>query len=839
MAAAKTKAKKKAVKKNKAQNPVVTEIIILATIAFCVFLLIGVFTQNGAGAAGSFLKKLFAGLFGLGAYILPFAAFSVCVFGLFVKSVQRPKAKAVAGSLLFLAVISFASVVSKVPHTFPPGGFLAFFVSSYENGAADNGGLVGSLTGLMLVNAAGRTGSIIFLITLALACLVALTGRSFISAVKNISLKSQNQIANRKTKTGSEPPARVKNSKPAGLPELKPPPGERDGIRLPFLKERKTNGFSKYIFDIGDESEKTGGEAISLISEELDLSGITARREPVLNLGADKKGRRELTEIFKITGIGEEQEAEAEANYGADININTAAAYEAEEEDGFDEDGAGEDFEPDGGAYKYEYVFPPVDFLSENPHFVSQATKSQIIENSKKLEDALKSFGVEAKVTEVNVGPTVTRYELSPGQGVKVSSISKLSDDLALNLAAMSIRVEAPIPGKAAVGIEISNAEPTPVYLREVIADARFKSFPSKLAFALGKDIAGNVVVADIAKMPHMLIAGATGSGKSVCINTLITSLIYKANPDEVKLLMIDPKVVELKIYNGIPHLLIPVVTDPKKAAGALNWAVAEMTKRYGLFAESNARDLKSYNAFITENGEGDPLPQIVIIIDELSDLMMTSGKEVESAICRLAQMARASGIHLIIATQRPSVDVITGLIKANIPSKIAFSVSSGIDSRTILGENGAERLLGRGDMLFYPTGMNKPMRVQGCFISEKEMETIVGFIKQGADATVDRRLVELITSPAVKSDEASQDEDEDEFMEASIEFIVRKEKASASLLQRQFRIGYNRASRLIEILEERGIVGPEDGSKPRRVLMSFAEWQSYKNRKYDMEAAR
>jgi S-DNA-T family DNA segregation ATPase FtsK/SpoIIIE len=433
---------------------------------------------------------------------------------------------------------------------------------------------------------------------------------------------------------------------------------------------------------------------------------------------------------------------------------------------------------------------------------------------------------VEAKVMEVNVGPTVTRYELSPGVGVKVSSISNLADDLALNLAAAGIRIEAPIPGKAAVGIEVPNKEAQPVYLREVVSDGKFRSFPSKLAFALGKDIAGNVVIADIAKMPHMLIAGSTGSGKSVCINTLVTSIIYKSTPEEVKLLMIDPKVVELKVYNGIPHLLIPVVTDPKKAAGALNWAVREMTARYDLFAETSVRDLKGFNLLRAENGE-ELIPQIVIIIDELADLMMTAGKEVEEYICRLAQMARAAGIHLIIATQRPSVDVITGLIKANIPSKIAFAVSSSIDSRTILGEGGAEKLLGRGDMLFYPTGMGKPLRVQGSFISDKEVEAVVNFVKRGATVNYDEEVIENITSAAAKSSSsAAGGEEDDEFMDAAIEFVVKKEKASASMLQRQFRIGYNRASRLIEIMEERGIVGPEDGSKPRKVLMSLFEWE-------------
>ncbi len=463
-----------------------------------------------------------------------------------------------------------------------------------------------------------------------------------------------------------------------------------------------------------------------------------------------------------------------------------------------------------------EYEFPPIDLLKENPYEPSSDTKALIMENSRKLEETLESFGVEAKVIEVNSGPTVTRYEVEPGKGVKVSRISGLADDLALNLAAMGIRIEAPIPGKAAVGIEIPNKEVMPVYLREVIDDDEFLSFPSKLSFPLGKDISGDTVVTDIAKMPHLLIAGATGSGKSVCINTLITGILYKARPDEVKLLMIDPKVVELSVYNGIPHLLIPVVTDPKKAAGALNWAVKEMIRRYNLFAETAVRDLKSYNALRAEN-EKEPLPHIVIIIDELADLMMAAPGEVEDAICRLAQMARAAGLHLIIATQRPSVDVITGLIKANVPSRLAFAVSSGTDSRTILDMIGAEKLLGKGDMLFSPVGIGKPRRIQGAFISDKEVEAIVNFLKKSHWSSYDLNMIEDITSANVTIE---QEGEVDEFFDEAVRFVITKERASASMLQRQFRIGYNRASRMIEDMELRRIIGPEDGSKPRKVLI-------------------
>jgi len=487
---------------------------------------------------------------------------------------------------------------------------------------------------------------------------------------------------------------------------------------------------------------------------------------------------------------------------------------------------------------KKEYIFPLLSFLEKNPNSPNQSSREEILENSRILIKTLNSFNVEAKVNEISKGPTVTRYELSPGEGIKVSKILGLADNLALSLAAKSIRIEAPIPGKAAVGIEIPNKEVTTVYLSEVICDPVFQKFPSKLAFGIGKDITGNVIVADIAKMPHMLIAGRTGSGKSVCINTLITSIIYKSTPDEVKLIMVDPKVVELSVYNGIPHLLIPVVTDPQKAAGALNWAVSEMMSRYDLFASTGVRNIKGYNNYCEENNI-EKIPQIIIIIDELADLMMAASKEVEAAICRLAQLARAAGIHLIIATQRPSVDVITGLIKANIPSRIAFAVSSATDSRTILDMGGADKLLGMGDMLFKSVSIDsdKPLRIQGAFISDKEVENIVSFIKENNPITYDDSLIEKITSSSLseKGTASNESDESDELIDEAIAFIVKKGSASGSMLQRKFKIGYNRAARIIEELEERGIVGPETGtSKPRAVLMNRYEYEDYMERRRD-----
>ena len=480
---------------------------------------------------------------------------------------------------------------------------------------------------------------------------------------------------------------------------------------------------------------------------------------------------------------------------------------------------------PVGPSGKYE--FPSIELLNEGNGDPIGGTKEDLLKSAKVLEDALMSYGVEAKVMQVNRGPAVTRFELQPKQGVKVSRIVNLTDDIAMNLAAPSIRIEAPIPGKSAVGIEVPNKEISMVTLRDVIDSNTFKKATSKLTFSLGKDIDGEVRVADIAKMPHLLIAGATGSGKSVCINSLIVSLIYKADPNDVKLILIDPKVVELSVYNGIPHLLLPVVNDPKKASATLNWAVQEMTRRYKKFAEMNVRDIRGYNEAVVELGEEDQkkMPQIVIVIDELADLMMVASKEVEASICRIAQMARAAGMHLVIATQRPSVDVITGLIKANIPSRLAFAVSSGVDSRTILDNVGAERLLGKGDMLFSPIGASKPVRIQGTFVSDKEVEAVVEAVRLQS-LNYDSDLMDTLQREDGGGSDGIEDEI-DEYLEDAVKFVVDKQRASISMLQRAFRIGFNRAARLMDALYARGVVGPDEGSKPRKVLMTKEEWEN------------
>ncbi|MBN1067510.1 DNA translocase FtsK [Clostridium botulinum] len=477
------------------------------------------------------------------------------------------------------------------------------------------------------------------------------------------------------------------------------------------------------------------------------------------------------------------------------------------------------------------YSYPGLELLKINKK-LKGSDKKELIENASKLEEILSNFGVDAKVTQVTKGPSVTRFELQPSPGVKVSKIVNLSDDIALGLAASGIRIEAPIPGKAAIGIEVPNSHQVAVFLREVLESKEFINSSKKLAFALGKDISGKCVVGDLSKMPHTLIAGATGSGKSVCINSLIISLLYKYSPNEVKLLMVDPKVVELNVYNGIPHLLIPVVTDPKKAAAALNWAVNEMTKRYKLFAEMGVRNMESYNELFNKGVIEEKLPYIVIIVDELADLMMVCPNDVEDYIGRLAQMARAAGMHLVIATQRPSVDVITGVIKANIPSRISFSVSSQIDSRTILDSSGAEKLLGKGDMLYYPVGESKPLRVQGCFISEEEVEQVISFIKSSqGTSTYEEEIIEHINNES-QSALTENGDDIDELLNDAINAVIEYEQASTSFLQRKLRIGFNRASRIMDQLEERGIISEKDGSRPRKILITKEELYDEKDEK-------
>lgn len=580
-----------------------------------------------------------------------------------------------------------------------------------------------------------------------------------------------------------------------------------------------------------DKKQGLGDEYINIVDNESPKEKIQNEKEAFLS-GVDKKIK--ILDFMKNSHESNDVTIESSSEISSDIQIDNflekTTQSNTRKKENLDNDVkevVNKEIQEHISEYKEqkEYKHPGLELLKLNSNTkLKSSDKKELIENANKLEEILSNFGVDAKVTQVTKGPSVTRFELQPSPGVKVSKIVNLSDDIALGLAASGIRIEAPIPGKAAVGIEVPNGKQTPVFLREVLENDEFILSKKKLAFALGKDIAGKCVVGDLSKMPHTLIAGATGSGKSVCINSLIISLLYKYKPEEVKLLMVDPKVVELNVYNGIPHLLIPVVTDPKKAAAALNWAVNEMTNRYKLFADSGVRNMESYNELFNKGAIEQKLPYIVIIVDELADLMMVCPNDVEDYIGRLAQMARAAGMHLVIATQRPSVDVITGVIKANIPSRISFAVSSQIDSRTILDSSGAEKLLGKGDMLYYPVGESKPLRVQGCFISEEEVEQVVSFIKsEQGDINYEEDIIDHInnTSDSKTGESNKKNEEVDELLNEAINIVVEYGQASTSFIQRKFRIGFNRASRIMDQLEERGIISEKDGSRPRQILIT------------------
>ena len=627
-----------------------------------------------------------------------------------------------------------------------------------------------------------------------------------------------------------------------------PPYKEKGAFHTSLPEEIRINEDLGSLIEEVSESIVSEAEAISEENVYPDAAdqAIEQKEVPEIEAVKDMKEKQEENEESRIWKNGAEikqRDTEAKDN-ASEVNDRDIAIQEKQmaRQDTIKKETAQEvssveskEVVPDRKkAEGKDYLFPPASLLIKEEQGHSSGQQQYLQETAQKLYETLKSFGVNVTITDISCGPSVTRYEMFPEQGTKVSKILSLTDDIKLNLAASDIRIEAPIPGKAAIGIEIPNKHNQTVHFRDLIESQTFKTFKSKLAFAVGKDIGGKTVVTDLAKMPHLLIAGATGSGKSVCINTLIMSILYKAAPEEVKLIMIDPKMVELSIYNGIPHLLIPVVTDPKKASGALNWAVAEMTNRYKKFTETGVRNIEGYNKKVRElqkSGEIDPetikkMPQIVIIIDELADLMMVAPGEVEDAIVRLSQLARAAGIHLVIATQRPSVNVITGLIKANVPSRIAFSVSSGVDSRTIIDMNGAEKLLGKGDMLFYPAGYSKPVRVQGAFISDNEISDVVTFLKENEDVAVyDTEVTEKIENK-LKSSAVSQERDE--YFEAAARFVIEKDKASIGMLQRMFKIGFNRAARIVDQLSDAGIVGPEEGTKPRKVLMSSEQLESY-----------
>ena len=861
------------------------EVISLIIIAVSIVAIISLFTDK-IGIVGDFIGSLLKGTFGLGGFFLPFIVIVLCVWSLFSEERYGIKFKIGASALFVVCMASFA-------HAITLGDQVVKAANLFANGSAGNGGLVGGIIGGTMVKYFDKLGTYIILAVLIIVSVVMGTGLSFFDGVESAAryVGDSGKRREERVKVRAEKLKVKETEREIKQAERAERVKKRKEVFNILMDKDGFDAGEKGGFAGGNDSIVIGGEKEEELypdgqmpSDYLvrNIARHTGTAKPEMDIKNDDNGA--VIQFNKDRGIQcvisngdfDEDSAEDENEIEFEINgIPEDAVLEEVSEDeierecleteneiitkGASKEGymphklgensidsgiiGGDIYTPDEmktvmgldgdkaepeKPVKTDYKFPPISILGKDPKAGTTQSKAQMLATAQKLEDTLKSFGVDAKVMQINQGPTVTRYEVSPSHGVKVSKIVNLADDIALNLAASGIRIEAPIPGKAAVGIEVPNREQQSVYLRTVLESEQFKKFPSKLAFALGQDIAGNAVVTDIAKMPHLLIAGATGSGKSVCINTLITSIIYKAKPDEVKLILVDPKVVELSVYNGIPHLMIPVVTDPKKAAGALNWAVREMLARYNSLAEHSVRDIKGFNAMKAEKGESDFMPQIVIIIDELADLMMASPKEVEDSICRLAQMARAAGIHLIIATQRPSVDVITGVIKANIPSRLAFAVSSGIDSRTILDMNGAEKLLGKGDMLFYPTGMSKPVRIQGAFVTDKEVENIVDFLKKESSGTDYNETVMEEISSAVKTGGGAGEHDE--YFDNAAELVVNKEKASVSMLQRQFRIGYNRAARLMEELEDAGIVGPEDGSKPRKVLLNKVQLEAYRN---------
>ena len=754
-----------------------TAVIIL----FVAGLLSAVLIYFKSGYMGQSLNSVLGGIFGLSQYIIPIGIIAIAI-----KLVRNTKDYVISKLMQYCIVVGCVSAVLSIYEVAVTKAltmnqdFQSVLERGYYLGSNNRGGgIIGAIIAYPLVKLLGVPGTVILTIGLALLFTVFIFGLRPTEIISNLieKIKENKEYVDEQNEDSKD---HVETKKERKLRE----------------KEEKRR--------LEEEKRKQAEEVGQLqLKFEQDFSNKTKYKHgenDLMPLGINKSGNHEDPEYIEGNLFKQEDEKK-EDNKREVLQLEHAIAVEDE-----------------------HYEYPPINLLSKNTKKVSKGSAKALTDTAAKLQKTLYSFGVSAKVEDVKVGPAITRYELKPSEGVRVSKIANLADDIALNLAAETIRIEAPIPGKQAVGIEVPNKEKEAVHLRDVIETDEFANNKSKLSVALGKDVAGQVVVADIAKMPHVLIAGSTGSGKSVCINTIITSIIYNAKPSEVKLVMVDPKIVELSVYNGIPHLLIPVVTDPRKAAGALAWAVQEMDDRYNKFATKGVRDLKGYNAAMEKEGEGRTLPQIVIIIDELADLMMVAAKDVEDAICRLAQKARAAGMHLVIATQRPSVDVITGLIKANVPSRIAFAVSSQVDSRTILDMAGAEKLLGKGDMLFAPAGSSKPTRIQGAFVSDDEVEKIVGFVKANGTATYSEAILESIEN-SNKTDkelaEEANDDDTDPFLMEAMEVVVETGQASTSFIQRKFKVGYARAGRIIDQLEERGVISGYQGSKPRQVLMS------------------
>ena len=788
-------AKRKSSKKGKKNTKKTASNIDLAVVALIVIsILLGVLIYAKSGVIGVKLNEILGGMMGIIKYVLPIGIFAMAI-KMAINDDEYLSSKLAQCAIL---LISFAVLMCvyqvNVGNLTIDKSLSEVVKDSYALGTQEKGGgALGAILAVPLVKLLGPIGAIILCVGVVIILAVFVFGINASEIINNFIEKSQENREERLEQ-------RQKNRE------------EQLKMKQEMLEEKRR----------AKEQARQEALADNSVGEQIKIN-FGGRLIDEENTGRKKYNHDndDLTPLTKETKKQKMQEIKE--NNQPDVIENNLFKQEEQKK----EDKTKEVLQLEHAMVVEDenYEYPPIELLGKPAKKALKGGAKALTDTATKLQKTLYSFGVSAKVENVSVGPAITRYELKPAEGVRVSKIANLADDIALNLAAETIRIEAPIPGKQAVGIEVPNKEKEAVHLREVLESEEFQNNKSKLTVALGKDVAGNIQLADIAKMPHVLIAGSTGSGKSVCINTIISSIIYNAKPSEVKLVMVDPKVVELSVYNGIPHLLIPVVTDPKKAAGALAWAVQEMDDRYNKFAQKGVRDLKGYNKAIEKEEGVGKLPQIVIIVDELADLMMVAAKDVEEAICRLAQKARAAGMHLVIATQRPSVDVITGLIKANIPSRIAFAVSSQVDSRTILDSVGAEKLLGKGDMLFFPSGAPKPLRVQGAFVSDEEVEKIVDFVKQNGTATYSEDILESIEKNNKTDKEIAQEADEDDetdpFLMDAIETVVETGQASTSFIQRRFKVGYARAGRIIDQMEERGIISGYQGSKPREVLMS------------------
>ena len=782
------------------------DINVAVVFMFLISILLAILIYTKSGYIGEHLSPILGGIMGVIKYIIPIGTFLIAIY-MTTEDKDYLVSKLIQYGIFLVCIATMLSVFQFSNNNFDINDdFATVEKSAYERGTQDiGGGIIGTTVAYWLIGLLGEVGTVILCIGIAAILLIFMFGIKPAELIADFvetrrENKEDRRLEREEIRAERRSARREVNSQPSEKKETK--------------RERRLR-----------EKEEQRKEAEAL-AEQLTIN---------LDDGEDKKDKKlkkydhKDDDIIPFSIGGRLKEKKEEKS---NPDVLEANLFKAEQETKEEKVKQVLQLEHTITVEDEHYEFPPIQLLAEGEKKGIKGGKKAVADTATKLQKTLYSFGVSAKVENVSVGPAITRYELKPAEGVRVSKIANLADDIALNLAAETIRIEAPIPGKQAVGIEVPNKENEIVPLRDIIDCEAFKNHKSKLAFALGKDVAGNEVVTDIAKMPHVLIAGSTGSGKSVCINTLISSIIYKAKPSEVKLVMVDPKVVELSVYNGIPHLLIPVVTDPKKAAGALAWAVQEMVNRYSLFASKNVRDIKGYNEALEGEGGGQKLPQIVIIIDELSDLMMVSPKDVEDSICRLAQMARAAGMHLVIATQRPSVDVITGIIKANVPSRISFAVSSQVDSRTILDMAGAEKLLGKGDMLFYPAGAPKPTRIQGAFISDKEVEKIVDFVKNNGEATYNDEILKQIenaNSTDKEIDSGDEDDNTDPLLMEAIDVVVETGQASTSFIQRRFKVGYARAGRIIDQMEERGIISGFQGSKPREVLMPKERWEELK----------